>query len=308
MQLITSVIICTHNRANELVDAITSVLSQGADPNTYEVIVVDNASTDRTPEIVRARAAQTKNLRYLLEPALGLSCARNAGLHAALGKYIAYVDDDAIAEPGWLAHIPEAFAAGSNVGCVAGKIEPIWGAPRPAWLDDRLLGYVSVLDCSPVPTWLNDNEPPFGANVIYSRDALIQAGGFSTSLGRKGSLLLSNEDILVNRKLRSSGYRVYYDPRIAVRHRVPAARLTATWMKRRAYWQGVSDALLERELAQASLFAVTVKRLRCLASLARNPREILAVMRHGNDPEAFTMACRAFTKFGYATAGLRSVT
>jgi glucosyl-dolichyl phosphate glucuronosyltransferase len=304
---LVSVIICTHNRVKDLGAAIESVLSQGVDETFYEMLVVDNASTDSTHDYVRARAAQVSNLKYMAERVLGLSRARNTGLRAARGQYVAYLDDDAVADPGWLLQIPVAFAAGgADIGCVAGKIDPIWGAPRPPWLHDHLLGCISVLDYSPVATRLEDHQEPFGANVIYRREALLRVGGFSTALGRKGGRLLSNEEILLQRQLRRLGYATYYDPHISVRHHIPASRLTKSWFKRRAYWQGVSNALLESHLDSTPSLKVVLKRLRTLASIAKRPRELLSLARRGNDPIVFFTAVTVLTKLGYATASVHS--
>jgi glycosyltransferase involved in cell wall biosynthesis len=307
MSPIVSVVICTHNRAKELVDAIQSVLSQEVDEGSYELLVVDNASTDSTREVVCGYSVRASNLKYLSETALGLSHARNAGLAAAKGEYVAYLDDDAVADAGWLSQIPVAFAAGGqDIGCVAGRIAPIWGAPRPPWLHDNLLGVISVLDCSPIAIRLAEHQEPFGANVIYRRGVLAHVGGFSTRLGRKGASLLSNEEILLNRRLKKLGYATYFDPRISVHHHVPAERLTQRWFRRRAYWQGVSDAFLEDQLEPAPAFDVALRRLRKLASVIKRPREILSLMQGGHDPVVFLTAFQALTKLGYATASFHS--
>jgi glucosyl-dolichyl phosphate glucuronosyltransferase len=307
MSPVVSVIICTHNRVEYLGAAIGSVLSQGVDEIFYETLVVDNASTDSTHDYVRALAAEVSNLKYVPETVLGLSRARNTGLKAARGQYVAYLDDDAVANPGWLLQIPVAFAAGgSDIGCVGGKIDPIWGAPRPLWLHDDLLACISVLDYSPVATRLEDHQDPFGANVIYKRDVLLRVGGFSTGLGRKGARLLGNEEILLQRQLKRLGYGTYYDPRISVRHHIPASRLTKSWFKRRAYWQGVSNALLESHLDSTSPLMVALKRLRVLASIAKRPRELLSLAHRGNDPIVFCRAFIVLMKLGYATASVHS--
>jgi glycosyltransferase involved in cell wall biosynthesis len=306
MNPVVSVVICTHNRAECLNAALGSIFSQEASTDEFEVIVVDNASTDRTQEAVKAWSAKYFNLKYLFETVLGLSRARNAGMNAALGEYIAYIDDDAMADQGWLAHIPTAFAAaGSAAGCVAGRIAPIWGAPRPAWLDNELLGYITVLDCSPVARWLKDYEHPYGANVVFTRDALFRAGGFSTTLGRKGSALLSNEEILLHRRLKGIGYRTYYDPWISVQHHVPAERLTKSWFKKRAYWQGVSDALLDRQLEGARQSEVTIRGLRKLVSLVKKPGDIMSLVTSQDDPVRFLAAFNVLKKMGYGAASLQ---
>jgi len=309
MSPVVSVVICTHNRVQNLHDAVESILSQGVDEDFFELLIIDNASTDTTREFIEARAARAPNLKYLAEPTIGLSHARNRGVTEATGQYVAFIDDDAIADPGWLLQIPAAFqAGGTDVGCVAGKIIPIWDVPRPAWLHDALLGYVSVLDASPVGRRLGEGQYPFGANVIYRRDALLRAGGFSPRLGRKGSSLLSNEEILLHHFLKKLGYTTYYEPRISVRHHVPAARLTKRWFKRRAYWQGVSDAVLESQLELGPAPTLHMRRLLLLARLVRHPRQFLPPSKSfGDEATAFWLSCKALTKLGYATASIHDL-
>src|SRR5712671_6825521 len=97
-----SVIIATHNRADLLAIALKSLARQTIPPAEYEVIVVDNASSDQTPAVVRQMSPAMPQVRYVFEERLGLSWARNAGLEAARAPYVAYLDDDAKAEPEWL--------------------------------------------------------------------------------------------------------------------------------------------------------------------------------------------------------------
>jgi len=92
-----SVVICTHNRGFYLRKAITSVLAQDMPASEYELIIIDNKSTDDTAQVVASFAAA--NVRYIHEPQLGLCFARNTGWYSAAGTYVAYLDDDAIAEP-----------------------------------------------------------------------------------------------------------------------------------------------------------------------------------------------------------------
>jgi glycosyltransferase involved in cell wall biosynthesis len=302
---VVSIILCTHDRVRYLATAIGSIETQGVSKEFYETIVVDNASSDATRDFVCSRASQDSSLRWIPEPIIGLSHARNTGIRAARGRYLAFIDDDAIAEPGWLAGILLAFdACGPEVGCVAGKVIPIWDAPRPPWLHDELLGYICAFDHSPAASWLNDHQYPYGANVVYNKEALQRVGGFSTELGRKGNSLLSNEENLVHRQLKRFGYRTYYDPRISVRHHVHSERLTKSWFRRRLYWQGVSDAVLERHLQLWTFSKMAVNGLRMIRSLPKAPREMLILADRGNDPVVFLKACHVFWKLGYGLAGL----
>jgi len=143
-----SVIICTRNRAEYLQEAIKSLLDQSLQKNLYEIIIVDNRSTDNTKDIIK-KFSKSKNIRYIYEPILGLSQARNAGLKNARGKYVAYLDDEAVASKNWLETILETFeSVKPRPGCIGGKIEPIWESPRPKWLSKETEIFITILDCS----------------------------------------------------------------------------------------------------------------------------------------------------------------
>jgi glucosyl-dolichyl phosphate glucuronosyltransferase len=105
-----SVVICTRNRARLLNRALISLVEQAFPRRDYEILVVDNQSTDRTYEIVKQ--FQEKGVRYLREDRIGSSVARNTGWSNAAGRYIAFFDDDGIASPEWLAAIREGFSSG----------------------------------------------------------------------------------------------------------------------------------------------------------------------------------------------------
>ena len=238
--------VCTHNRAAYLRKALRSLAEQALSPAAFEVVVVDNASTDETPSVVREARDGGMGIVAVHEKRRGLAHARNAGLEASRAPFVAYLDDDAIATPAWLSTLLEVFEEERPVpGCAGGRIDPIWEAPRPAWLSDALLPYLAIIDWMPEPGLLDEPRYLAGANVAFARAALQEVGGFSPDLGRVGTQLLSNEEIAVERRLRRRGYRCYYHPAAAVSHHVPASRLERRWFVRRFYWQGVSDAVLE---------------------------------------------------------------
>src|SRR6185437_14930887 len=94
------------------------------------------------------------------------------------------------------------------------------------------------------------------------------------------------------------GYRTYYDPRMAVRHNVQSERLSKSWFRRRAYWQGVSDAFLESQLESMTFSRALKKRVRRIASIAKRPKELLSLAHRGNDPVMFLTQCLTLTKLG----------
>jgi glycosyltransferase involved in cell wall biosynthesis/MoaA/NifB/PqqE/SkfB family radical SAM enzyme len=296
-----SAIICTHNRAPYLVKAIESLLDQTLSRDSYEIIVVDNRSTDGTGEAVK-RFLNEKNVRYVYEPALGLSHARNAGWRNAKGRYVAYLDDDAIASSGWLERIVEVF---ENVkptpGCVGGRIFPIWEAERPEWLSDELVTGLTVIDWSERPHVLEDisREWLAGANLAFPASLLKRTGGFVAGLDRAGSHLLSGGDVFFQKQITKQGHDCFYHPEIAVSHLVPEQRLRKRWFIRRYYWQGVSDAAMQIIEEKPSLR----RRLRFAASragaLLRNPRNLTSLLLPANNPDQFTRKCFALITIGH---------
>jgi glycosyltransferase involved in cell wall biosynthesis len=239
-----TVVICTHNRVRYLEQALEGLRKQTLPANLFEVLVVDNCSTDDTPMVARGAAATLKNLRYCREDELGLSYARNRGLREATGDYIAYLDDDAVPDPDWLAAALDTFGSGgSKIGIVGGRVLPLWETPRPAWLIDDLLPYLTIIDLGDEVQEVDSITGIVGANMVFPRTLLIKMGGFPTQLGRKGKRLLSNEELVLKCKLKTAGYLAIYNPRAMVHHIAPRQRLTRRWFLNRLYWQGESDAL-----------------------------------------------------------------
>ena len=132
-----SVVICTFNRHDVLLEAIMSVELQDLPAQEFELIVVDNSDDVHARDRFREDLQITCAHRYLVEPQPGLSRARNIGIHAAHAELVAFLDDDAKASAGWLRHIIDAFSTHQNAGVVGGPVRPIWAARPPAWLTPR---------------------------------------------------------------------------------------------------------------------------------------------------------------------------
>jgi len=240
-----SVVICTRNRDKLLRQAIASVVDQTFPRAEYEIVVVDNASTDRTREVAVRFQADT-NLRYLYEERLGLCNARNKGWRAARGRYVAFFDDDAIALPGWLAAIRHGFETVPTAGVIGGRVDPIWQENRPAWLSDKILGSLTVVDWGSSEKFIDDiqREWVVGANMAVPKALLEEVDGFHPWLDRAGTKLLSSGDVFLQCELMERGYRCFYLPTMAIEHLIPASRLSRRWFLRRFFWQGVSDAVM----------------------------------------------------------------
>ena len=250
-QIKISVVICTYNRAALLSEAIKSLIDQSMNRSAYEIIVVDNGSTDNTKEVVK-QFDQEKNFRYIFEKKIGVSYARNIGWKTANGEIVAYLDDDAIACKKWLEFILGAFSTKPNLGAVGGRVEPIWETDPPEWINDYLMRSLSVVDWSQQPIMLENPKYLVCTNIAIPKRILEQVSGFSGYLGRRGESLLSNEEIELVIKIKNLKYDIYYDPAISVKHFVFASRLNFKWFRKRWFMQGVSNAIMYRKLENPS--------------------------------------------------------
>lgn len=246
-QIQISTVICTRNRANYLEKAIESLIQQKISSEYYEILVIDNGSSDNTKALVMSKYTGVKNLRYIHEPVLGLSQARNTGFNCAKGSYIAYLDDDAIASELWLSHLLRAFSD-PKVGAAGGPIYPIFEASKPGWFHDSLLPLYSCRDRGSEMFDLNPGIFFYGVNMAIKKDILAKAGGFRTDLGRKGSSLLSDEELEIFKEIEDAGHKKRYMPGATVQHIIPQERLKITWLLRRFYWMGKGHAIREKKL------------------------------------------------------------
>jgi glycosyltransferase involved in cell wall biosynthesis len=300
-----SAVICTHNRASYLRRALASLIEPGL-ADDQEVVVVNNACTDSTEEVVSAVAGH--QVRGVYEPRLGLSHARNAGWRQSRGEYVAYLDDDAVAGPGWLDRIVAAFQSiQPRPGCVGGQVLPRWEAPRPRWLADALVPGLTILDWPHGPRALPNvrREYLVGANMAFPRKLLERFEGFTPRLDRVGKRLLSNGDIHLQMLITRAGYSCWYDPAITVHHHIPASRLAKSWFYRRYYSQGVSDAVMDRLLGVSSprqRYRYAYRHVRGLISSLGPWRALLSSTE---EPDRFAEKCFTLVTLGRIVGMLR---
>jgi glucosyl-dolichyl phosphate glucuronosyltransferase len=244
-----SVVIPTYNRAGELRETLAS-LTKLNHAGRWEVIVVDNNSKDSTRQVVADAAAHFPvELRYLLEPQVGRSAALNAGIKAAAGEIIANTDDDVRFEPDWLQQAAEALNR-EQCNFVGGKVLPIWGAPKPAWLSDERgpqWGVIALLDYGSEPVEFGKRYTPLGVNLAFKREAFDRGGLWDPGLGRKAGTLLGQEVREWMLRARDAGLRGMYAPKMVVHHVIPAERLRKRYFRRWFYWHGVSRAMLYQQ-------------------------------------------------------------
>lgn len=251
-KIIISAVVCSHNRIALTVKAIESLINQTFDKALYEIIAIDNASTDKTADVLKEKFSKVSNFRYVYEPKVGISEARNRGLSEVKSKYIAYIDDDSVASSDWLSRIVNLFEDNENIACVGGKIDLDWKTPPPSWLSPILFSLITYLDLKKTHFL---KRPALGAaNIAFRRSVFDLIGEFPSSLGRRGQGQLAGEETAIQQKILNAGYKILYNQHLCVTHYVHEGRLLKKTILARAYLQGVSNSILYfREISSFKL-------------------------------------------------------
>ncbi len=235
-----SVIVCTYNRVEYISLCIDSLLSQTF--KDYEIVVIDNNSSDGTLELIKNN--YHGKIKIINESNQGLSFARNCGLKNASGDIVAYIDDDAIADKDWLAAIYDTFTNYPEAACVGGRIFVKWIVEKPEWWIPELDEIFNNQDYGKDTRYLNYPQFPFGTNISFKKNVILEFGGFNTNLGRIGNKSSSGEEQYLCFQLYQDKHKLVYNPKIFVHHLAYQSRLTKESLLVRYSESGASHAYL----------------------------------------------------------------
>lgn len=240
-----SIVICTYNRDQYLKECLDHLSIQTASKNLFEVLVIDNNSTDQTEETCHnyQKANPQVQFKYIIEPNQGLSFCRNRGIAESWGDIISYIDDDAFADQDYVSNSISYFKGHTNVDAIGGKVTPLYHSSEPKWISSYLLPLVAALDMGETAGPFRGWRFPIGANMAFRRAALPNSAPFHTGLGRKGLFLGSGEEKELFYRLKKRNRSIHYVPGVHVRHSIPDVRLEPAYIKRMAMGIGKSEAI-----------------------------------------------------------------
>ena len=247
-ELDISVVITTYNRCGLLAEALKSVLNQEAGGPRYEVITVDNNSTDQTRQTIESLIEQGhSNLRYVFEPRQGISHGRNAGVAHARTPIIAFTDDDVRVATDWLGNIKRTFEEHPEVDFVGGKILPHWPHRPPSWLTRDHWWPLALLDGGDEAFYVNAANPMVlpTANAAFRRDVFSRFGLFATAFSGR-------EDHELMLRLWRAGRQGLYHPAIVVTADVQPDRMTKSYHHRWNYRTGKFNSMMRLNEIMAS--------------------------------------------------------
>ncbi len=251
-----SIVLCTCDRAHLLAQSLPSLLKQlTQELFTYEVLVVDDGSTDDTAAVVALIKATygAANLRYEYKPGGGVADARNFGVRHAAGEWIAFFDDDQLAESDWLMNLFN-FAQAHQAVCVGGVCglslpdsAPALGQQARRALGERGQGRLAGPYLAP--------EAPGTGNVLLHTSLFAKGQGFDTRMNEGGA------DTEFFHRVRRQGHTLWFTPTARMQHLIPADRITPKFLSWVSTRRGVAAARIDQQKAMTHWFGNIFKRI-----------------------------------------------
>lgn len=239
-----SIVICTYNRCQILRGCLDSLTQQTVNEKAdalppFEVIIVDNNSPDATAAVSSEYTAQYAYFRYIFEPNVGHSAARNRGFMEAHADWVLYLDDDVKVFQNL---VERAIFTAENYGfeCFGGIIHTFYLQEKPRWIAANFLSNQYLLEqyLTKTPTEISDEKLIWGCLIAFRKDLLYKFGGFKTDLGMKGDKMgyFDETDMILN--VKNAGYRMGLDPEMRLYHLIPDFKLNLSWHLKECFVSG----------------------------------------------------------------------
>jgi glycosyltransferase involved in cell wall biosynthesis len=250
-----SIIICSYNRASYISDALTSLYNQSSELDNFEVIIVDNNSTDNTKEVYAAwrQANVNGQFNFISENQQGASFARNTGAAIAKGEWVCFMDDDAVATADYVKNIIKHIQDQPFIVGFGGRIIPKYIPAEPKWMSYYVSSLVGNFDYAPTACAFENGKYPLESNMIVKKSVYDQIGGFNVNLpGVVGTLRIGGEGKELFYKILALGHKIYYDPSICIHHVVEVKKLTSEYMYRVASGIGRGEKTRTSAISRAA--------------------------------------------------------
>ena len=285
-----SVAVCTYNRADVLPKCLESLADQTADSELFEVLIIDNNSTDDTKKIALDFCENHNNFKYIFEKKQGLSHARNRAIEEARGGYLAYIDDDAIADKEWLKKIGSVIHNNKDIAAFGGPIYPWYNKEKPKWFKDEFATHFYGKQ----HFQLTEQNCPFGlsgSNMIFKKELLNKYSGFSAEYGMNGDKIAFGEESFLFNKMLKSHENIQYFPDIKISHLVSEKNYSLKDAFKRSIQNGKAIA----QIRKAELLSIDFIKKFCMLGVSFFELAIFIV------PGFFSRAFiyKKLKKFGY---------
>ncbi len=248
-ELDVSVVVSTYNRADVLPQALASLLQQEPPGLRYEIVVVDNNSTDSTRAVVESFIARgCPNLRYLFEPRQGVAYGRNTGILTSKTPIIAFTDDDVTVAPDWVITLKRTLDEHPEIDCVGGRVLPRWNRAMPSWLTREHWGPLALLDYGDSPFYVTASKRLclLTANAAFRRTVFSRIGLFAPHVQAVKREVATEDHELLLRLWRSGGQGLYAPPLI-VTSDIASDRFTKAYHRRWHQRHGRFTAIMHDE-------------------------------------------------------------
>ncbi len=287
MHSLLTVVVCTRDRAGLLQKCIEALLNQSVPSDRFDILIVDNASSDNTPAMIAAYAAENPTLYTFREERVGLSQARNSGITQTASEWIAYLDDDAIPHLDWAEKLLAQIESRRFDG-IGGLYLPYFDNLPPPWYLDRYNSNQWMIRDETKSYTMALGDPKFsGGNCAFRRSVVQQLGGFSLALGMRDNQQGYGEEVDLQERMLRAGYRLGFDSEIRMDHHTPRHKQEPGWFIARSFANG-------RDISQSEALRHPVVWRRFLHTLFRGGLRLAR-----SELRAFGTSARGMAKGSY---------
>lgn len=243
-----SLIICTYNREEYLEKTLSFIDKQTLDPSKFEVIIVDNNSSDSTKSVAEKYIENHSNAKYIFESQQGLSYARNTGYKEAQSSNLLYLDDDAYLNPDGLENLVNFINSDENLTIVGGRAIIKYPKEKPEWVTQSVVNWLgsydygdNTIEVTPDNIKKKIVRFPIGCCFFVRKKVLDEIGGFNPKLGRVGKKMLAGEEFLISKHVQKNQGKIAYFPEIKVDHAIVPHWLDREFLLNKTSFYGISD-------------------------------------------------------------------